>query len=183
MAERRVKRILIVGVAGSGKTTFSRKLGKALNLEVHHLDRYYWKPGWVETGTEEWENILTKLLTKESWIIEGNYSNTFRMRAQYAEKIFMFDPPRAKSVYRISKRIFKSKFGIEKRTDLGEGCREKWFDKNFFKWVWNYNRNIRPRMYNILEDMNFNKEDIIIFKTNKDVKKYLNSLTRAVKNP
>ncbi|MNP06465.1 topology modulation protein [compost metagenome] len=47
-------KIMTIGSSGSGKSTFSRKLGEELSIPVYHLDAYYWQPGWVETPREEW---------------------------------------------------------------------------------------------------------------------------------
>ena len=44
-----LKRIAIIGSPGVGKSTFARQLGDITGIEVFHLDRLFWKPGWVET--------------------------------------------------------------------------------------------------------------------------------------
>jgi len=49
-----MERVAIVGPGGAGKSTFARSLGERTGLPVFHLDRFYWKPGWVETPREEW---------------------------------------------------------------------------------------------------------------------------------
>ncbi|MEO8664390.1 MAG: hypothetical protein ABI462_02745 [Ignavibacteria bacterium] len=176
MTEIKGEKILIVGISGSGKSTFSKKLGKALNIEVHHLDKYFWKPGWKKTESAQWDDLLLKLMAKDSWIIEGNFARTFKMRSMHADKVIMFDYPSVKCIYRISKRILKSKLRIEKRTDMAEGCNEKWFDREFLYWVWHFNNNVRPKMYGALDEINFDKRNLIVFNKNKDVKKYLQNV-------
>ncbi len=84
------KRILIIGNSGSGKSTFSRLLGEKLNLEVFHLDRYFWKPGWIASERNEWHEIIEELINKDKWIIEGNFSGTLNIRASRADLIFFF---------------------------------------------------------------------------------------------
>ena len=176
MSERRSERILIVGGSGSGKSTFGKELGKVLDIEVHHLDKYFWKPGWVTTERGEWERILSELVTKESWIIEGNYARTFKMRAQYANKIYVFEFPTVKYIYGAFKRSFKTKMKIEKRTDMGDGCEEKWFDKEFYQWMWRFNKLELPKIYNSIDELEFDKNNLIIFKNRKEVKQYLKDL-------
>ena len=51
-------KILVLGPPGSGKSTLATKLSQVLNIEAIHLDKYYWKPNWVETERTEWKNIL-----------------------------------------------------------------------------------------------------------------------------
>lgn len=61
-----VQRILIIGCSGAGKSTFARNLHDVCPvLELIHLDRYYWRPGWVETPKAEWEAIVKELAAKE----------------------------------------------------------------------------------------------------------------------
>jgi len=56
-----MKRVMVIGCCGAGKSTFSRKLAEITKLETIHLDQYYWKPNWEETDKVEWKTIVTKL--------------------------------------------------------------------------------------------------------------------------
>jgi adenylate kinase family enzyme len=49
-----MKRILVIGSGGAAKSTVAAKLGQLLDIEVLHLDKFYWRPRWVETPREEW---------------------------------------------------------------------------------------------------------------------------------
>ena len=48
-----MKRIIVVGSQGSGKTRLSLALGKKLGLPVIHLDVLYWRPGWKPSDKED----------------------------------------------------------------------------------------------------------------------------------
>ena len=51
-----MQRIMVIGVsAGVGKSRFARRLGEATDLPVHHLDAYFWKPGWIEAEEKEFQ--------------------------------------------------------------------------------------------------------------------------------
>jgi adenylate kinase family enzyme len=52
-----VRRVAVVGSSGAGKSTFARDLGARTGLPVVHLDRPFWRPGWVETPREEWRRV------------------------------------------------------------------------------------------------------------------------------
>ena len=58
--------------AGVGKSTFARELGEILNIDVYHLDSFYWKPNWVEAPQEEFANSQQEIVEQDEWIIEGN---------------------------------------------------------------------------------------------------------------
>lgn len=48
-----MKRILILGCCGAGKSIFARALSETTGIDLIHLDREYWKPEWVETSRIE----------------------------------------------------------------------------------------------------------------------------------
>jgi adenylate kinase family enzyme len=41
------RRVIVTGLAGSGKSTFSLALAVKTGLPVIHLDLHFWQPGWV----------------------------------------------------------------------------------------------------------------------------------------
>ena len=67
-----MKRVLVLGSGGAGKTTFAQRLGEIIGLPVVHLDGLFWKPGWVRTPDDEWADILRVETAKPEWIIDGN---------------------------------------------------------------------------------------------------------------
>src|SRR6266436_5243884 len=100
-----MKRVLIIGSGGAGKSTFARRLNNILNLGLIHLDTLYWNPGWVETPKPEWRAIVEGLLGKDSWIIDGNYSGTLDIRIAACDTIIFLDIGRATCAWRILKRL------------------------------------------------------------------------------
>lgn len=124
---------MVIGISsGVGKSTFARRLGEALHIPVYHLDTLYWKPGWVESPLEEFSKAQQKIVNHDQWIIEGNYSNTFEMRAEHADTIIYLELPLYVCLYRVIKRWFMN---IGKtRPDMAEGCKEK-IDWAFIKFI------------------------------------------------
>jgi hypothetical protein len=49
-----MKKILVIGSGGAGKSTFAKRLGGLLGINVIHLDALYWQPGWIEPPKEEY---------------------------------------------------------------------------------------------------------------------------------
>ena len=89
-----MKKILVLGSGGSGKTTFALQLGKKLDLPLYHLDALYWKPNREKPSEAEWNQKITELLAKDHWIIDGSYFNTlpycvFRQRILFYFWIFL----------------------------------------------------------------------------------------------
>ena len=128
-----MERIMVVGIsAGVGKSTFARRLGDILGIEVTHLDALFWKPGWVEATLEEFAAPQRKIVKKPQWIIEGNYSNTFELRLQHADTIIYLELPLYVCLYRVLKR-WLTNLG-KTRPDMGKGCKEQ-MEWGFLKFI------------------------------------------------
>ena len=166
-----MKRILVIGNCGSGKSTFSKKLNKRLNLELIHLDNLFWKPNWKETPKQEWKDIVQKIIQKDKWIIDGNYNSTLDIRIKRADTIIFLDIPRYVCLLNASKRVIKGKYFKVERDDIADGCNER-FDLSFYKWIWNYNNNIRSKYLNLLHSLE-NEKKIVIFNNYHYANKFL----------
>ena len=117
-----MKRIAIVGISGSGKSTFADKLGKKLNRPIIHLDKEYWTSDWRKKySKEEWRRFIEKLSQKENWIIDGNYQSTITIRLNKADTIIYFDFPKWRSLFRSFIRIFHRK----QDPDRPEGMKQR----------------------------------------------------------
>jgi len=167
-----MRRVLVIGSGGSGKSTFSTRLGELLNLEVHHLDKLFWHPGWVETPRDEWLKIVTELTDRDSWILDGNYSGTLDVRIQKADTVIFLDLSRWLCLWRIISRVLRYRDGT--RPDMAEGCRER-LDLEFISWVWNYPRRSRPKVVKLLAEHSEGKK-IIWLRSRAEVERFLTNL-------
>src|SRR3989338_1002761 len=105
-----MKRILVIGSAGAGKSTFAKRLHEKLGLPLIHLDQHYWRPGWVKPEKIEWERKVKELLGGESWIIDGNYRSTLHLRLPAADAIIFLDFSRWRCFWGIvRRRCFKDR--------------------------------------------------------------------------
>ena len=164
-----MKKILVIGSSGAGKSTFSRRLHKATGLPLIHLDRLYWKPNWVEiTDKAEWKRTIENALHDDAWILDGNYSGTLEMRLEKCDTVIFLDMPRVLCVYRILKRVALYKKGS--RSDMADGCDEH-FDWEFVKIVWNYPTRSKPKVEALLKRFQTEKK-IIRLRSQKEIEDF-----------
>lgn len=115
MTDKKIgKKILVIGLPGSGKTTLSKKLRKLFQLPVYHLDDYYWKEDWVAIPDIQWEKKLNHILNKKKWILDGHYQSTLPQRIKKADTVIFLNFSQLVCLLRIFKRAFLQYFGLEK---------------------------------------------------------------------
>ena len=139
-----MRRVVILGCSGAGKSTFARALGARLGAPVVHLDALFWRPGWVEPENQPFRAAVKAAIAGDAWVTDGNYvGRTFDLRMPRADAVLFIDQPRWLCVYRILWRWLTA-FG-RRRPDLAEGCAEN-FDWDFFLWTWTFNAKSKPRI-------------------------------------
>lgn len=167
-----MKRVLILGPSGSGKSTLGERLGRILSIPIIHLDQHYWKPNWVYTPKDEWKVKVKSLVSSESWVMDGNYTSTLKLRASAADTIIFIDIPRRLSYLRVFTRFLR--FRGKTRPDLTEDCPEK-IDWDFIKWIWNYPLTRKPVILRFLESQKTSK-NVYLLHGQKEVEKFLHSI-------
>lgn len=168
-----MKRILIIGSGGAGKSTLANRLGEILKLNVIHLDTHHWLPGWKEKPLDEWRDKVRELTAGSEWIMDGDFRGTLDIRLERADTILYLDIHPAICTYRIFKRLLK--YRGRTRPDLPEGCPES-FDWEFAKWVMTYRRKSRKPALSVLNKAKENGIKVFILKSRSEVKKFLNGL-------
>ena len=169
-------RIAIIGSAGAGESTLAIQIANLVDLPLFHLDRLFWKPGWVETPKPEFSVIVEEVAKKTRWIIDGNYSRTIDIRLKSADMIIFLDYSKYLCLYRAIKRSFQNR--NKNRLDITEGCREK-FDMEFYKWIWNFPKRSRQKIITALSYLKDQKK-IFIFKHPKELKKWIKDFPRLI---
>jgi adenylate kinase family enzyme len=164
-----MKKVLVIGSGGAGKSTFARHLGTLLNIDVIHLDALYWQPGWVETPRDEWQRVVRELLRRDAWIIDGNYSNTLELRLEACDTVIFLDTARLVCLWRVLKRaiLYRSRT----RPDMAEGFRER-LDWGFIRWVWSYRSRTKPQIVELLRQ-SARRKQVIWLRSQAEVKRFL----------
>ena len=137
-----MRRIIVVGCQGSGKTSLAIRLGQKLSLPIVHLDVLFWQPGWTPSDKTSFRTRVLDAIAGECWIVDGSFSGlALDLTLARADTLVTIDRPRWLCLWRI---VWRSAFDRNPmRPDLPKGCREK-FDWNLMQEAWHYNTRRRP---------------------------------------
>jgi adenylate kinase family enzyme len=168
-----VRRVAIIGNGGSGKTTLALELGRLLGLPVVHLDRVYWRPGWVGRPTHEWREAHRDALAGEAWIADGNYGSTMEERLAAADTIVFLDVNPALCVWRVAARSVR--MHGRTRPDLAPGCVERFRPRATLEFWWYVARYRRTRRTGVLDRIRSHGEGkrVEVLRSRRDVRRFL----------
>jgi adenylate kinase family enzyme len=107
-----VKRILVTGPVGAGKSRLARELGSLLGIRVLHLDTLFWRPGWVATPPHEFEALQRRELAAESWIVDAQFDDMLGDWLQAADTVVFVDAPLLRCLWRVSRRRLNRNAGV-----------------------------------------------------------------------
>ena len=96
-----VRRIMIIGGPGAGKTWLSQRLSDQLSLPVFAVDDAVWSRTGELRAPEDIDAIVREWAAKDQWIIEGGNSRTYADRARRADAVILLQPPRWVRVCRV----------------------------------------------------------------------------------
>lgn len=162
-----MKRAVVIGCSGSGKSVFSRKLRDVTGLTLYYLDMIWHKPDGTNILRDEFDEKLRSIMSRDSWIIDGNYQRTLETRIKACDTVFLFDLPTETCIEGALSRIGK------KREDM------PWFenelDPQFRQWIESFRENQLPEIYRLLEKYK-NGRQIVIFRTREQADKFIEKL-------
>ena len=163
-----MKRVVIIGCAGSGKSYFSRGLHRATGLPLYHLDNIYWRPDGTTLEKSEFYSVLDGILEFDEWIIDGNYSSTMEKRMVAADTVFFFDIPTEACLSGIEERRGKP------RSDMAWQTPPENDDREFVEFIKNFNFKNRPGILELFEK--YPDKRVVVFKSRDEADEYLSAI-------
>lgn len=137
-----MRRVSVVGVSGSGKTTVARRLAARLSAPHIELDAICHQPGWAALPADEFRSRVAAVAAGEAWVIDGNYSAVQPLVWQHADTVIWLDPPRRRFMPRIIWRTIRR---VMLREELWNGNRERlanllsWDpEQSVISWAWHH---------------------------------------------
>lgn len=167
--KRIMKKIIIIGCPGSGKTTFAEKLNKCTGVPLFYLDAIWHKPDRTHISREEYDKRLAEIMKLDEWIIDGNYSRTVEVRIKMCDTVFLFDLPTEMCIEGATERLGKARYDMP------------WIDKELDpilkQTIEDFPNQNLPKIYELLDKYKDGKE-VIIFKSREEADRYIDMLRK-----
>ena len=163
-----MKKVIVIGCPGSGKTTFAEKLNKRTGLPLFYLDAIWHKPDRTHISRDEFDHRIEEIFNTDHWIIDGNYNRTIEVRLKQCDTVFLFDLPVEVCIQGATERIGKERYDIP------------WIgmelDPEFKKAIEEFSQKVLPSIYELMDKYKSDKQ-IFIFKSRKQADEFIEGLT------
>lgn len=138
-----MKKVIVIGCPGAGKSTFARKLRDITMLPLFYCDMLYHNADKTTVSKEVFDSRLKNILSQKEWIIDGHYQRTLSLRLDACDTVFFLDYPTSICLANVEKRIGT------KREDMP--WIEETFDAKFKQYIIDFNTVQRAKIINLLD--------------------------------
>ncbi len=114
-------RLVVIGVSGSGKTTFAGQIARKLSLPHIELDALYWEPDWQASSRPVFRGRVQAATAAEAWVVDGNYSHSRDIVWSRASHLVWLDYSLPRVMWRVVSRTVRR---IVSQQELWSGNRE-----------------------------------------------------------
>ena len=159
-----MKKAIIIGCPGAGKTTFAEKLQRKTGLPLYYLDAIWHKADRTHISRYEFDARMCEIFAEEEWIIDGNYSRTIEMRLKECDTVFLFDLPTEVCLKGATERLGKRRYDMPW---IGNEL-----DPQFKAKIESFATEMLPIIYNLLKKHGQNKK-IVIFKSREEADNFI----------
>jgi hypothetical protein len=159
---RQARRILVLGSPGSGKTLLSTSLSRHLGLELLRLDDFFWKPGRVRMPTDEWRQLVVKLASRPTWIMDGTYEASLDLRIPVADAIVYIQSSRWACLWRVVTRRLLSRWRHHDESTHGHAI-----TSFFVRYVFRFPAVTQPEVFRLIAQQGCGKPVIVLGAANE----------------
>lgn len=118
-----LRRVVLYGVTGSGKSTAATAIAERTGLPLVLADDLCWRPGWVPVPEEEQRRLVAGIVRRETWVLDTAYGAWADLVLPRADLVVGLDYPRWFSLQRLLRRSLRR--AIDQRP-VCNGNTESW---------------------------------------------------------
>jgi adenylate kinase family enzyme len=143
-----MRRVVVFGTTGSGKTTLANRLARQTGLRVVELDALFWGRDWQPAPVDLFRFRVECEIGQEGWIVVGNYGQVRDLVWRPADTLIWLDLPLRVVMVRLLWRTLRRV--LTKEELWGTGNRETWHNAFFSRqsillWAWKTHRRNRQK--------------------------------------
>jgi adenylate kinase family enzyme len=165
----KINKVSIIGISGTGKTHFAKKLSDFLKIPITHYDEFVWGKGWKEVDEKIVEKKLLEIIKKERWILEGFIHPASKARLENSDTVIYLDYSGFQAMLGGLQRWWRHRG--KTRPEMADGCIEK-LEWDYLKVMWK--RSERPEIEEAIKGF---EDKITRLKTRKEASDFIAKLT------
>jgi adenylate kinase family enzyme len=101
------KRVVVIGVTSSGKSTLAERLARRFGLSYIELDALHWEPDWQAAPLEVFRARVEHATQAEKWIAAGNYHVVRDLLWPRAEALIWLDYSLGRVLWQLARRSLR----------------------------------------------------------------------------
>ncbi|MEV4056959.1 hypothetical protein AB0J55_37630 [Amycolatopsis sp. NPDC049688] len=155
-----MKKVLVLGRGGAGKSTLAAHLAAATGLPLVELDKHFWAADLTPLSPDRWTAVQQRLTGPDSWILDGDLGpyDVLDVRLAAADTVIVLDFPLWTCAWRAARRS---------RENLA-----------FWRWVLGYRRQSLPAIMAAITD-HARTADVHLLRNPREVGRFLSQVTRS----
>jgi len=165
-----VKKVAIVGCGGSGKSHLARQLGSILDAPVTHLDAVYYDDDWKPLDQETFASLQRDLVSRPTWVIDGNYNSTLQTRLEACDTVVLMDVSTLAALWGIFSRQLRHGAGHK-----GNGVHNR-IHWGVITYVATYRRRMRPRVLAKINEFAAGHAEVVLLTSRRNTRRWLREI-------
>jgi len=180
-----MRRVAVVGVTGSGKTTLAAELARRLGAPHVELDALAWGPNWTPEPREIVRARAAEAVAGDAWVTDGNYNYLREMVWPRADTVVWLDYPLLFILGRLARRSVRR---ITQKEVLWHGNRETWRAQFFsrdslFVWALQSYPKLRQRYTELAQQPEHRHLRVVRLRTPGKAARWLEALPGGERRP
>ena len=174
-----MKRVVVFGTTGSGKSWLAERLAARTGLRVVELDSLYWGRDWQPAPLELFRHRVDCEIrdsgTEQGWIVVGIYGQVRDLTWSAADTLVWLDLPLPLVMWRLLRRTVRRTLTGEELWGTGnrETFRQSFMSRqSILLWAWRTHRLNRDRFTRACEDLDGDKT-VVRLRSAREVERFL----------